>query len=79
MNHLAWVVEINTGDITIDNHTLTHQQIVTARIGLVVLGLIMLPWPVYGNMLYLKGKYKLYKKAQKKQEKILRNQHRKTK
>ncbi len=78
MNNLPWVIEINMGDVTINNQASTEKMIVLARIELVVLGLIMLPWPVYGNVLYLKGKYKLYKKAQKKQEKKLRNQHRKT-
>ncbi len=73
-----WVIEINVGEVIINNQGLIEKMIVEARIGTVVLGLIVLPWPVYGNVLYLKGKYKLYKKAQKKQEKKLRNQHRKT-
>ena len=79
LTHLPWVIEINAGEVTINNQTLIEKMIVESRIGLVVLGLIMLPWPVYGNVLYLKGKYKLYKNAQKKQEIKLRNQHRNTK
>ena len=68
MNGLPWIVEINVGDTKIDNNKLTIQEIVLVRVGIVILGLLMLVISISCYVVYLKAKYKRYLKAKKKQE-----------
>lgn len=66
MNKLPWVVEIYVDDIVIDNSKLTSEEMTVTRISIVILGIIMLAFPIGGDVLYLKAKYKCYAKAEKK-------------
>ena len=66
MDHLPWAIEIYVDDIVIDNNILTVKQINATRIGIVILGVIMLAFPISGDVVYVKSKYKQYKKAEKK-------------
>ena len=66
MDKLPWVVEIYIDDIVIDNNKMTSKEIDTTYVGIVIIGLIMLAFPVCGETVYLKSKYKIYKKAEKK-------------
>ena len=68
MDHLPWAVEIYVGDTKIDNNKLTTQQVVVTRVAIVILGLIMIAFPISGDVIYLKSKYKCYLKEKKKQE-----------
>ncbi len=72
MDRLPWVVEIYVDDIVIDNNVLTVKQIIVSRIAIVILGAIMLAFPIAGEIAYIKSKYKLYKKAKKKRERKAR-------
>ncbi|MBE6591469.1 MAG: hypothetical protein E7646_05455 [Ruminococcaceae bacterium] len=66
MDKLPWVVEIYINDIVIDNNKMTSEEIDTAYVGIVIIGLIMLAFPVCGEVEYIKAKHKIYKKAEKK-------------
>ena len=66
MDKLSWVVEIYINDIVIDNNKMTSEEIDTAYFGIVIIGLIMLAFPVCGEVAYIKAKHKIYKKAEKK-------------
>ena len=66
MDHLPWVVEIYVDDIVIDNNVLTAKQMFATRIAIIIIGLIMLAFPISGDVVYVKSKYKQYKKAEKK-------------
>lgn len=66
MNRLPWVTEIYVDDIVINNNELTNKQIIVSRIAIVIIGLIMLAFPICGDIAYTKSKYKQYKKAEKK-------------
>lgn len=66
MDKLPWVVEIYINDIVIDNNRMTSEEIDTAYVGIVIIGLIMLAFPVCGEVEYIKAKHKIYKKAEKK-------------
>ena len=66
MDRLPWIVEIRVGDVLIDNNELTNKQITATRIGIVIIGLLMLAFPIAGDFSYLKNKYRLYQKAEKK-------------
>ena len=66
MNKLPWITEMYVDDIVIDNNILTVKQINATRIGIVILGVIMLAFPISGDVVYVKSKYKQYKKAEKK-------------
>ena len=66
MSELPWIVEIYVDGLTINNNELTEKQIVATRIGIVILGIIMLVFSISGDVIYLKNKYKQYKKAEKK-------------
>ena len=66
MDKLPWVVEIYINDIVIDNNKMTSEEIVTTRVCIVILGLIMLAFPICGEVACIKGKYKIYRKAEKK-------------
>ena len=66
MNRLPWAVKIYVDDIVIDNSKLTEDQIIVTRISIVVLGLIMLAFPITGEILYIKSIYRHYKKLEKK-------------
>lgn len=74
MNRLPWAVEIYVDDIIINNSKLTAEQIIVTRISIVITGMIMLAFPIVGDVLYLKAKYKCYVKAEKKRTRKL-NQH----
>ena len=75
MDKLPWVVEIHINDIVIDNNKMTCEEIDTTYVGIVIIGLIMLAFPVCGEVAYIKAKYKIYKKAEKKRiRKIKRNE-----
>ena len=66
MDKLPWVVEIYINDIVIDNNKMTSEEIDTTYVGIVIIGLIMLAFPVCGEVAYIKAKHKIYKKAEKK-------------
>jgi len=66
MDHLPWIVEIYVYDIVIDNNILTVKQINATRIGIVILGVIMLAFPICGDVAYIKKQYRCYKKSEKK-------------
>ena len=66
MDHLPWVIEIYADDMVIDNNVLTIKQINATRIGIVILGVIMLAFPICGDISYIQKQYKHYKKAKKK-------------
>lgn len=69
MNKLSWIVEIYIDGITVSNKELTSKQITLTRIGMIILSLIMLTFPIGGAIIYIEGKYKLYIKAEKKAKK----------
>ena len=66
MDHLPWIVEIYVEDIVINNTELTNKQIVATRICIVIIGLIMLAFPICGDIAYIKNQYRCYKKSEKK-------------
>ena len=66
MDKLPWVVEIYINDIVIDNNKMTSEEIDTTYVAIVIIGLIMLAFPVCGEVAYIKAKHKIYKKAEKK-------------
>lgn len=78
MNRLPWIVEIYVDDVVIDNNELTNKQINATRICIVILGLLMCAFPIAGDITYLKSKYRLYKKAEKKRKRKARQNLKKT-
>ena len=66
MSNMPWAVEICVGDTKIDNIKLTTTQMHHTRIGIIILGLIMLAFPVCGDIVYLKSRYRIYQKAERK-------------
>ena len=66
MDHLPWIVEIYVEDIVMNNTELTNKQIVATRICIVIIGLIMLAFPICGDVAYIKKQYRCYKKSEKK-------------
>ena len=66
MDHLPWIVEIYVDDIVINNNELTNKQIDVTRICIVIIGLIMLAFPICGDVAYIKKQYRCYKKSEKK-------------
>ena len=66
MDRLPWVTEIHVNDIVINNNELTNKQIVATRICIVIIGLIMLVFPICGDVAYIKKQYRCYKKSEKK-------------
>ena len=78
MNMLPWVIEIYLDGVVIDNNELTDKQITATRICVLILGAIMLAFPVAGEIAYIKNKYKLYKRAEKKRLRKERRELRKT-
>lgn len=66
MNDMPWIVEINIGDTKIENIKLTTIQMHHTRIGIIILGLIMLAFSVCGDIVYLKSRYRIYQKAERK-------------
>ena len=78
MDRLPWVTEIHINDIVINNTELTNKQIVATRICIVIIGLIMLAFPISGDVVYVKSKYKQYKKAEKKRTRKARRSSRRT-
>ena len=65
MDKLPWVVEIHINDIVIDNNKMTCEEIDTTYVSIVIIGLIMLAFPVCGEVAYIKAKYKIYKKLKR--------------
>ena len=75
MDKLPWIVEIHINDVVIDNNEMTCEQIDTTYVGIVIVGLIMLAFPICGEIAYIKAKCKIYKKAEKKRiKKAKRNE-----
>lgn len=75
MDKLPWVVEIYINDVAIDNNKMTCDEIDTTYVGIVIVGLIMLAFPICGEIAYIKAKYRIYKKAEKKRiKKVRRNE-----
>ena len=69
------LLEIHINDVVIDNNEMTCEQIDTTYVGIVIVGLIMLAFPICGEIAYMKAKYKIYKKAEKKRiKKAKRNE-----
>ena len=66
MNDLPWAIEIYVGDTKIDNTKLTTQQMYFTRVGIVIVGLIMLAFAVCGDIVYLKSRHHTYQKAERK-------------
>ena len=66
MDKLPWVVEIYVRGIAIDNHQMTSAEIESTYIGITILGLMMLAFPICGEAVYIQAKYKLYRRAEKK-------------
>ena len=66
MDRLPWVTEIYVDDIVINNNELTNKQIIVSRIAIVIIGLIMLAFPICGDITYIKKQYRYYKKSEKK-------------
>ena len=66
MDRLPWVTEIHVNDIVINNTELTNKQIIVSRIAIVIIGLIMLAFPICGDITYIKKQYRYYKKSEKK-------------
>ena len=66
MDNLPWVVEIYINDIVIDNNKMTSEQSGTTYVGIVIMGLIMLAFPICGDVAYIKAKQKIYRKVEKK-------------
>ena len=65
MDKLPWVVEIYIDDIVIDNNNMTCEQMNITYVGIVIVGLIMLAFPICGEIAYIKAKYRIYRKAKK--------------
>ena len=72
MDRLPWVTEIHVNDIVINNNELTNKQIIVSRIAIVIIGLIMLAFPICGDITYIKKQYRYYKKSEKKRAKKAR-------
>ena len=72
MDKLPWIVEIHINDVVIDNNEMTCEQMDTTYVGIVIVGLIMLAFPICGEIAYIKTKYKIYTKAEKKRIKKAR-------
>lgn len=53
MNDLPWVVEIHVDGETIDNSILTEKQAGVTRASIIILGLIMLAFPICGEITYI--------------------------
>lgn len=72
MNNHVWIVEIYVDDITIDNTKLTNEQTTATRFGIVIIGIMMAI--VIGAIYigYLKDKYVLYKRGERKRIKKLK-------
>ena len=72
MNNHNWIVEIYVDDITIDNTKLTNEQTTVTRFGIVIIGIMMAI--VIGAIYigYLKDKYVLYKRGERKRIKKLK-------
>ena len=58
MDKLPWVVEIYIDDIVIDNNKMTCEEMDTTYVGIVIVGLIMLTFPICGEIAYIKAKHK---------------------
>ena len=78
MDHLPWIVEIYVEDIVMNNTELTNKQIVATRIGIVIIGLIMLAFPICGDVAYIKKQYRCYKKSEEKRARKARRSSRTT-
>jgi Na+/alanine symporter len=76
MDHLPWAVEIKVGDTIIDNRELTGQETVVTRVGVVILGLLMLAFTIAIDAVYLKERYRRYLKSKKKQERKAKRKRR---
>lgn len=76
MDHLSWAVEIYVGDTVVDNSELTGHQMVVTRVGIVILGLMMVAFLIAGDVSYLKDQYRRCLKTQKK---LVRKEKRKLK
>ena len=78
MDHLPWIVEIYVDDIVIDNNVLTAKQMFATRIAIIIIGLIMLAFPICGDVAYIKKQYRCYKKSEKKRARKARRSSRTT-
>ena len=78
MDHIPWIVEIYVDDIVINNNELTNKQIIVSRIAIVIIGLIMLAFPICGDITYIKKQYRYYKKSEKKRARKARRSSRTT-
>lgn len=68
MEYWPWVVEISAGDIKIDNYALTVQQAKVSRMGIIIVGFIVLALTAGVEAMYLKTQYDRYRKAEKKRQ-----------
>ena len=78
MDKLPWVVEIYIDDIVIDNNKMTSEEIDTTYVVIVIIGLIMLAFPICGDIAYIKAKQKIYRKAEKKRVRSAKRQENKS-
>ena len=81
MNDLPWAVEINAAHTQIDNSELTNDQMTVARVGISVLGVIMLAFVIGGDLMYLEPRYQRYlqetRKLSKKAKRALKKKEKK--
>ncbi len=78
MSDLPWIVEIYVDGLSIDNNELTSKQIVASRIGIVIVGIITLAFPICGDVMYVKKQYRYYKKSEKSRARKARRDLKKT-
>ena len=78
MDKLPWVVEIYIDDIVIDNNKMTSEEIDTTYVGIMIIGLIMLAFPICGDIAYIKAKQKIYRKAEEKRVRSAKRQENKS-
>ena len=78
MDKLPWVVEIYINDIVIDNNKMTSAEIDATYVAIVIIGIIMLAFPIWGEVVYIKAKHKIYRKAEKKRVRSAKRKEKKS-
>ena len=66
MNTCPWLLEVYVDDIVIDNIELTEKQIIATWIGAGIITILCISLIVCFEILYLRPKYKLYQKEERK-------------
>ncbi len=76
MKRCPWIISISAGDIVVDCKQATASACMEARVGIMILGTIMLVFPVWGEIIYVRNIKQLYERAEKKR---LRKENRRAK